>query len=94
MTERELEKLIVKMMSLPARFDDYPKAEIVDFYPEFKDGSWMGTHYPRAKCPECGQLCLIKGFNSHYTKQHRPDNTRQIAKQIIKVIREADNERA
>lgn len=30
--------------------------------------------YLMAKCPECGKVKLLRGYNMHITREHRPNN--------------------
>lgn len=78
MSDEALEKRIVRIMASPARYD-YPE-------PRRVRTQWG---YDKFECPVCGHLCLInRGYPKHYTARHAPDRKRQIAKRIIKAVRE------
>lgn len=74
-----LEKRIVQILKEPNNYSDYPAPVIRK--------SRYGND--RAHCPEpnCEYEGLKTGFNMHFTRAHRPDNTRQKAKQIIQELR-------
>ena len=76
-SDDELEKRIVKIMSLPNHYD-YPEPQ------------WVMNEYgyKNAVCPKCGAKCLrLGGYHQHYTVKHVPNNNRQKAKRIIKTLR-------
>jgi len=76
--DEALEKRIVKIMATPARYA----------YPDpIRGRSEYGYDYH--ECPKCGHHCLIRGgYAKHYAHAHAPDQKRQIAKRIIKAVRE------
>lgn len=77
--DKELEKHISRLLARPNTYD-YPQPKL-----------YMSDYgYKRARCPDCGADTLVAGFNSHYTKVHRPDNDRQKAKAIIQAVRSHD----
>lgn len=80
-----LEKRIGKEWAEPNRYVDFPEPIIVEFkgMPHNPDWTWE-----RALCPvkRCTYEGLPHGFNQHYARKHAPNQWRQHAKRVLKVV--------
>jgi len=78
MSNTELEKSINKLYAEPNTYFGFPAPVLYK--------SQYG--YTRCHCPvkDCSYDGLPRGFNQHYARIHEPNQWRQHAKRVIKVI--------